>query len=53
MVNDNIIYKNVQYNKKSLYKTTNRTKIFDDLKHLICAKDKRNKKNVSESKVET
>lgn len=46
MTNDNIIYKNVQYNKKSLYKTTNRTKNFGDLKHLICAKDKRRNEKI-------
>ena len=44
MTNDNTIHKNIQYNKKSLYKTTNRTKIFGDLKPLICAKDKRRNK---------
>ena len=41
MTNDNTIHKNIQYIKKSLYKTSNRTKNFGDLKPLICAKDKR------------
>lgn len=46
MTNDNTIHKNIQYIKKSLYKTSNRTKNFGDLKHLICAKDKRRNEKI-------